>query len=937
MKKSFLYIVGLIALMAVSCTDEVIVEQSGNGLRITGNIASESRTTYVEGEGVIETHWKADDGIGLYTDEQSNLNYRAKNEGKTTEFESYNGKLTKEEGKTVYAYYPFDYYAEGDKIHVPSNFEYKAIYKNIDNPLPFLYSKAQITGNTLNFQFKHLFAYLQLEISVQDIKKQLAATQELYPNDEVTTDNGWIEINSDNNLSTTARDTYFDIKTEELSGRFGKIIEIKLDNIDFNSDKTYTFLIPILPQPGGANISGEVNFYLKSGSVIPTPLNVFKKTVSEEGLKAGNVYVWEIFGDNPQIKKTRQLLEAFFRKTGGEQWLRNDNWLSDKPFDNWFGINSTFSNQNSNDVLTLDLTNNKLSGTFPEELTGIMDLVCEGWYNAEGYYISPISLMDNLFYGSIPDAVKNHKLWSKVGWDIIRQSQVEEDELDLTNSNLYVDDIQVEDIFSDESTTNSLHEIFKKNKLTQIIYRPEMSADAIQENIPDKQINIILDYQNKGLGTLIFCGTSTEANENNFKNEVSSIYGEVKGIQWLRGKTPVRNQSFTYIFDSNGQLVSRAQYNPSCPHHDHELAFERNAAFLHSELGEPEEHPLFTSEMYTSSDYSQDGKYITLQTATEGQGINLVFLGEAFVDKDMASGGLYERTMKEAMEQFFMYEPYKSFRNRFNVYAVKAVSPNSACTEGATQAINHNNEKCFEYAKNTPNVDKHPLMVTVVYKKVIWDSYMGRSHCYMYDDGSFVAYLYQGLEDTSTLTHEAGGHGFGGLLDEYTEAKYENMALPEELKTELDNDWALYRQGANVDWRNDASTVKWSHFLNDKRYENEGLGLYEGAYLYGYGVYRPTNNSMMRYNYGSFNAPSREEIYKRIMQRSEGDSWTYDYEEFVKYDAINRNAASRSASRTLTEAERQEYIKNHQPPTFIKGTWRDAMKNGKDKIVVPLR
>ena len=93
----------------------------------------------------------------------------------------------------------------------------------------------------------------------------------------------------------------------------------------------------------------------------------------------------------------------------------------------------------------------------------------------------------------------------------------------------------------------------------------------------------------------------------------------------------------------------------------------------------------------------------------------------------------------------------------------------------------------------------------------------------------------------------------------------------------------------------------------------------------------------MRYNYGSFNAPSREEIYKRIMQRSEGDSWTYDYEEFVKYDAINRNAASRSASRTLTESERQEYIKNHQPPTFIKGTWRDAMKNGKDKIVVPLR
>ena len=53
--------------------------------------------------------------------------------------------------------------------------------------------------------------------------------------------------------------------------------------------------------------------------------------------------------------------------------------------------------------------------------------------------------------------------------------------------------------------------------------------------------------------------------------------------------------------------------------------------------------------------------------------------------------------------------------------------------------------------------------------------------------------------------------------------------------------------------------------------------------------------------------------------------------------AYNRNTASRSAIEPLTEAERREYIKNHRPPTFIKGTWRDAMKNGKSNIVVPLR
>lgn len=73
------------------------------------------------------------------------------------------------------------------------------------------------------------------------------------------------------------------------------------------------------------------------------------------------------------------------------------------------------------------------------------------------------------------------------------------------------------------------------------------------------------------------------------------------------------------------------------------------------------------------------------------------------------------------------------------------------------------------------------------------------------------------------------------------------------------------------------------------------------------------------------------------MQLSEGEEWKYDYEEFVKYDEINRNTESRSAIKLLTEAERREYIKNHRPPTFIKGTWRDAIKNGKSNIVVPLR
>lgn len=37
-----------------------------------------------------------------------------------------------------------------------------------------------------------------------------------------------------------------------------------------------------------------------------------------------------------------------------------------------------------------------------------------------------------------------------------------------------------------------------------------------------------------------------------------------------------------------------------------------------------------------------------------------------------------------------------------------------------------------------------------------------------------------------------------------------------------------------------------------------------------------------------FNAPSREALYYHMHKLTYGDSWEYDYETFVAYDAINR-------------------------------------------------
>ena len=273
--------------------------------------------------------------------------------------------------------------------------------------------------------------------------------------------------------------------------------------------------------------------------------------------------------------------------------------------------------------------------------------------------------------------------------------------------------------------------------------------------------------------------------------------------------------------------------------------------------------------------------------------------------------------MIEAMEQFFAFEPFTTFRNRFNVYAVKVVSPNESFLEGAEHRINNRNEICFEYAMKATNQTPR---VTVVYNH----SFAGRSRCAMWNDGAYVAYMMESM--CEVLNHEIG-HGFGRLNDEYVEPGYENVVFPADEYEFLDNNYTDNGLGANTDWRKDPATVRWAHLLNDSRYDGEQLGIYEGALKFGLGIYRPTENSMMRYNDSPFNAPSREQIYKRIMQNSEGDSWTYDYEQFVSYDAVNRNyVTTRTLSTPASPEQIAKWKKSHHPPILMKGSWRDVMK-----------
>ena len=300
-------------------------------------------------------------------------------------------------------------------------------------------------------------------------------------------------------------------------------------------------------------------------------------------------------------------------------------------------------------------------------------------------------------------------------------------------------------------------------------------------------------------------------------------------------------------------------------------------------------------QTYTSSDYSQDGQVTKIHSATVGKGIDVVFVGDAFADKDQ---DLFNKYVKLGKEAFFTEEPFRSTKDRFNIYRIGSVSKNgiiaqeggdtkfSAQFEQGTYVGGDNNLVNSFVKASIPSVDLTKTIIFVIINKA---KYAGT--CHMYSNNQAVCYVplcRNENEYAQTLRHEGCGHGFGKLADEYF---YDSMGrIPDDKVSELKK-WKGFAYGfyENVDLTSDLNTILWSKFISDSRYSGK-VGVYEGGYTYPYGVYRPTDNSIMRYNTGGFNAPSREAIYKKIMKFSEGDAWTYDYETFVAFDAPARSA-----------------------------------------------
>ncbi len=319
----------------------------------------------------------------------------------------------------------------------------------------------------------------------------------------------------------------------------------------------------------------------------------------------------------------------------------------------------------------------------------------------------------------------------------------------------------------------------------------------------------------------------------------------------------------------------------------------------------------------------QHGELTVLQRATKGKGIDIVILGDGFTENDLE---LWEETLEKCKRSMFLLEPFTSFKEYFNLYAVSAVSagnefgmekpgntffgvhkakndylnrpPGYAMWIVSRQAAYR-----FAYEHSPVAADKGNMQDLVVGLIINDEEYGGEA----FMDRSNATYLPAPADQLvgfgmgwNTLNpdffdylfiHETLGHAFGTLADEYTELE---GLIPDNYRERFrrDQDLGIY---LNVSFTGDPA-----EFVNPvwrALYESgyPGVGIFEGGHHYDFGVWRSSEDSIMNGLQPQFNAVSREIIVRQIY-RMAGLEDQYSLDVFLDYDKINIAPTARSRS-----------------------------------------
>ena len=643
----------------------------------------------------------------------------------------------------------------------------------------------------------------------------------------------------------------------------------------------------------------------------------------------------------------RKSLVALYESTNGHDWSNSLNWCTDASLDQWYGL---IVNEYG-EVTRISMYSNALSGTLPQKLEGFAPLFSfslsknsiEGnipsyiygmsnvdlTYNCfesisdveepESAVVQTLYIYDNQIEGQLPENIplisnlaildaRNNKFSGSMPEsygrfferggnlrlngnnltgplpEVIRtnpkfKTSLWSNILFQTGEGFDFDDIEIyagTSTYDIDGNHHDAGEYYGMNQYT--LYVDLTGSKALYDSVIPVLDGWYRQYSQDGFGIMAY--------SSRIMVDIDYIM-QKHNPQWQfisdrLAVFPDSNVINMLLLDCEGRVV----LNPVKSGMDDILSF------LESQFGPYAGTPV--PEPPTDEEQPEDGAVIRLQEASEGNGIDIVLMGDGYQARSITDG-TYEALMRETMEYFFEIEPFSSYRHLFNAYSVNVVSGDEnalGTSYGEGTSIIGDDEKCFDYAAKALSADRMEDALVIV---VINSTEFGGS-TYMYaprTEGdwaggrsvSYIPKVQKKMDFRGLIQHEAAGHGFAKLADEYVGGPDDQISQSEKDRKRANEKYGWYR---NIDFTDDPMSVKWAHILSDERYAPEPEDLYEGALGYGSGVWRPTFTSIMKDNQGTFNAPSREAIWYRIHKLAYGSQWEYDFEVFAKYDSLNR-------------------------------------------------
>ena len=338
------------------------------------------------------------------------------------------------------------------------------------------------------------------------------------------------------------------------------------------------------------------------------------------------------------------------------------------------------------------------------------------------------------------------------------------------------------------------------------------------------------------------------------------------------------------------------------------------------------------------------GDVITYQKGSVPHPVTLVVTGDGFVREHLVKGGYFEQQAREALDFLFDVEPYKSYREYFNVYIIAAVSKDEGVGDDRTGvkkdtyfgisvedsfsgSIFHKGRDFITRFVNDYCPDVKEGLVT---RKDVSVALLandgrrgGKTTSYSTGEGYSIIPLTEGEwvndidhireqigEDIgvsverwpNVFLHEFGGHCIGRLGDEYwtEDGNYNSSYISF-------HNWTVPMcKNLTADISAASTTLFWKHMIGDERFPK--VGVYEGGHAsYSRGIWRPEKVSCMIDDRRYFNAYSRQLIVERIKSLS-GE--VFDYNDFlakdVDYDEILDRKGSGSYSDDYSKYSRRD-------------------------------